>query len=618
MSRAVTAPVRGPTAATAAPQPSDVHRPGGGHTVERRTRGDPWIPQRDTIRTSDPPGRCSEGGPYREELRVPGEPREQEAPGRVSTAVPPVLSVPFWPPLARPMGRSSPPTRKGPTGTTCWRRHGVRAQEVQGAGKAGGSRGMGTQRLLNGGAEGIRGPPHDSFPFIPYSHPQAAVESGAQGKSSADPLSGFLAWCERAGVELNPKVRLSREGAVAGYGMLAAEELQAGEVLFTIPRTALLSQHTTSIHALLQEAQESLQSQSGWVPLLLALLHEYTASTSHWRPYFSLWQDFRSLDHPMFWPQEERTRLLQGTGIPEAVDKDLANIHLEYNSIILPFMETHPDIFDPKLHTLELYKELVAFVMAYSFQEPLEEEEEDEKGPNPPMMVPVADILNHVANHNANLEYSPQCLRMVTTQPVGKGQEIFNTYGQMANWQLLHMYGFAEPYPGNSHDTADIQMVTLRRAALQRAKSEAQQQLVSEQWDFLCQLEMVGEEGAFVLGWDEVLTEEELSMTLKVLCMSEEEFKEYKEQDGWEDDSEEEENSTLSNEALSRLKTPCKKLLYDSVLLTLESYGGDLKAEQDLLNNKEAYEKLSRREQQALHVRYGQKRILHQLLELLQ
>nr|XP_009931951.1 PREDICTED: N-lysine methyltransferase SETD6 [Opisthocomus hoazin] len=317
-------------------------------------------------------------------------------------------------------------------------------------------------------------------------------------------------------------------------------------------------------------------------------------------------------------PEEERVRLLRGTGIPEAVEKDLANIHLEYSSIVLPFMESHPAIFDPKLHTLELYKQLVAFVMAYSFQEPLEEEDEDEKGPNPPMMVPVADILNHVANHNANLEYSPQCLRMVTTRPVSKGQEIFNTYGQMANWQLLHMYGFAEPYPGNTNDTADIQMVTVRNAALQRAKSEAQQQLVAEQWDFLCQLEMVGDEGAFVLGWDEVLTEEELSTTLKVLCMSEEEFKEYKEHNGWEEDSEEEENSTLSNEALSRLKPPCKNLLYDSVLLTLESYGSDLAAEQDLLNNKEAYEKLSRREQQALHVRYGQKRILHQLLELVQ
>lgn len=105
--------------------------------------------------------------------------------------------------------------------------------------------------------------------------------------------------------------------------------------------------------------------------------------------------------------------------------------------------------------------------------------------------------------------------------------------------------------------------------------------------------------------------------SLQVLCMSEEEFKEYKEQDGWEDDSEEEENSTLSNAALSRLKAPCKALLYDSVLLTLESYRSDLRAEQDLLS-KQVYEKLSRREQQALHVRYGQKRILHQLLELVQ
>ncbi|NXG53704.1 SETD6 methyltransferase, partial [Psilopogon haemacephalus] len=128
---------------------------------------------------------------------------------------------------------------------------------------------------------------------------------------------------------------------------------------------------------------------------------------------------------------------------------------------------------------------------------------------------------------------------------------------------------------------------------------------------------MVGEEGAFVLGWDEVLTEEELSMTLKVLCMSEEEFKEYKEQAGWEEDSEGEESSTLSNEALSRLQAPCKKLLYDSVLLTLQSYRSDLKAEQEVLDNREAFEKLSRREQQALHVRYGQKRILHRLLELL-
>lgn len=81
---------------------------------------------------------------------------------------------------------------------------------------------------------------------------------------------------------------------------------------------------------------------------------------------------------------------------------------------------------------------------------------------------PVEQLDQHSSDALLSSPCLQQCLRMVTTQPVGKGQEIFNTYGQMANWQLLHMYGFAEPYPGNSHDTADIQMVTLRRAALQR------------------------------------------------------------------------------------------------------------------------------------------------------
>lgn len=46
-----------------------------------------------------------------------------------------------------------------------------------------------------------------------------------------------------------------------------------------------------------------------------------------------------------------------------------------------------------------------------SFQEPQDEDDDDEdedeeKPPNPPMMVPMADMLNHVSNHNANLEFT--------------------------------------------------------------------------------------------------------------------------------------------------------------------------------------------------------------------
>ncbi|XP_032467897.1 N-lysine methyltransferase SETD6 isoform X4 [Phocoena sinus] len=356
--------------------------------------------------------------------------------------------------------------------------------------------------------------------------------AGLAGSEDPAPVASFLSWCRRVGLELSPKVAVSRQGTVAGYGMVARESVQPGELLFAVPRAALLSQHTCSISGLLERERGALQSQSGWVPLLLALLHELQAPASPWSPYFALWPELGRLEHPMF-----------------------------------------------------------------CFQEPLEEED-DEKEPNSPLMVPAADVLNHLANHNANLEYSPNCLRMVATQPIPKGHEIFNTYGQMANWQLIHMYGFTEPYPDNTDDTADIQMVTVREAALQGTKVEAERLLLYERWDFLCKLEMVGEEGAFVIGREEVLTEEELAMTLKVLCMPAEEFREFKDQDGWGDDKREEDSLTITN--IPKLKASWRQLLRDSVLLTLQTYATDLKTEQDLLSSKEVYATLSWREQQAL------------------
>lgn len=95
--------------------------------------------------------------------------------------------------------------------------------------------------------------------------------------------------------------------------------------------------------------------------------------------------------------------------------------------------------------------------------------------------------------------------------------------------------------------------------------------------------------------------------------MPAEEFREYKNQ-GQGEEEREEDSLTLTN--IPKLQVSWRQLLRDSVLLTLETYATDLQTEQDLLSNKEVYAKLSWREQQALQVRYGQKKILHRLLEL--
>ncbi|KAM3869799.1 N-lysine methyltransferase setd6 [Diretmus argenteus] len=442
--------------------------------------------------------------------------------------------------------------------------------------------------------------------------------------SELKPLQNFIQWCDRVSLLLSNKVHVSTEGTVAKYGMLAKEDIEEGEVLFTIPRSVLLHQGTTKVSALLEQEKASLVNSSGWVPLLLTLLYEYTSPQSHWSPYLSLWTDFRTLDQPMFWSEEERDRLLRGTGVPEAVDTDLTNIQREYTDVVLPFITRHPDLWNPNTHTLELYTQLVAFVMAYSFQEPQaeedddeEEEEEEEKAPNPPMMVPMADMLNHVSNHNANLEYTPESLKMVCVRPIRKGEEIFNTYGQMANWQLLHMYGFTEPYPSNINDTADIPMINLYRVVTEGIESDRDRRLAEEKWAMLCQ--MVGEKEAFIFGKQGCLMDSELHTTLKVLCMTQEEFQEFRKNEGWEDDDDDEEEKisiAFSNKGLPGLQAPWRRLIHAAARLTLVSYAEGLDSEQVLIEDKVALAVMSSRLQRALQVRYGQKSILYKLMEV--
>ncbi|KAJ3597140.1 hypothetical protein NHX12_003540 [Muraenolepis orangiensis] len=451
-------------------------------------------------------------------------------------------------------------------------------------------------------------------------------------------LQNFLLWCDSVGLKLNhDKVYVSSKGTVADYGMLAKEDIQEGEVLFTIPRSVLLHPGTSKVSALLEQGKESLESSSGWVPLLLALLYEYTSPDSSWAPYLSLWTDFSSLDQPLFWSTEERDTLLRGTGVPEAVARDLPSIQREYNTVVLPFISKHTDLWNPGTHTLQLYTRLVAFVMAYSFQEPQEEEEEDdedddeeedeeeEKAPNLPMMVPMADMLNHVSKHNANLEYTPECLKMVCVRPIPRGQEVFNTYGQMANWQLLHMYGFTEPSASNCNDTADIPMANLYTAATQGIQSDLDQKLLEEKRVLI--LEMMGEKVAFIFGQQGCLTDMELHTTLKVLCMSREEFHEFRENEGWEEEEEvvdEDVSLAFSNEGLPGLKAPWQRLIHTAARLTMDGYesvegrteGVSVDRDRFLIEDKVQHARLNSRQQRALQVRHGQKSILNRVLAL--
>jgi hypothetical protein len=185
--------------------------------------------------------------------------------------------------------------------------------------------------LPGGGAHGRRGARHGSCGWLPALVPASGTGAESQGVCAGGRDGRGAA---RLGTALTcsslAQVVVTRQGTVAGYGMVALDSVQPGELLFAVPRAALLSPHTCSIGGLLERGEHfsdgaparahgvapallltlclpccpergALQSQSGWVPLLLALLHELQAPDSPWNPYFALWPELGRLEHPMFW-----------------------------------------------------------------------------------------------------------------------------------------------------------------------------------------------------------------------------------------------------------------------------------------------------------------------------
>ena len=47
----------------------------------------------------------------------------------------------------------------------------------------------------------------------------------------------------------------------------------------------------------------------------------------------------------MMWSKMERERLLTGTSLLSRIEDDLENIRKDYEIVVKPFMERHPDMF---------------------------------------------------------------------------------------------------------------------------------------------------------------------------------------------------------------------------------------------------------------------------------
>jgi len=293
-----------------------------------------------------------------------------------------------------------------------------------------------------------------------------------------------------------------------GRGMLATEDIKEGEVLFEMPRSMLLNLQTTTLPYTLKATgnKEAIQrwskmQEEGWAPLILAMMWEdYHASTTvkqvegstqqTWGPYFDIMP--REFSTPMFWPEADLDHL-RGTSIENKLGRDEAEA--TYHEKVLPFVQSMPQVFggidgDSDWFSLERYHMMASRILSRSFHvkrqvkgieaETHNSAEDEENGTNNDgeeyehvgdiSMVPMADMLNaRSGSDNIRLFYKPQVLEMRATKDILAGEQIFNTYADPPNSDLLRRYGHVDEPNENDIVEIDASLICVNTERLQWA-----------------------------------------------------------------------------------------------------------------------------------------------------
>ncbi|GAA5801774.1 hypothetical protein HPULCUR_007227 [Helicostylum pulchrum] len=413
----------------------------------------------------------------------------------------------------------------------------------------------------------------------------------------------FCQWLESNGATLNKDIAIKdyrSEGA--GRGVVATNDIKEGDLLFSLPRNILLSQLTTSLKDLDGIGKEYLEL-PGWSPLILSLMYESQKQDSFWKPYFDVLP--RNFSTPMFWDQQD-LKELDGTDIVSKIGKEDAEA--TYERDIKPIVEKYSDIFDKNVHNLDLYHLCGSLIMSYSFNDELqkaekeqkeeeaedseEEEEEEEEEQGLISMVPMADLLNHKTGYNnARLFHEQDSLQMKAIKNIAKGEQIYNTYGDLCNADLLRKYGFVDDI--NEFDIVELDGPLVVECSC----PEADEELVEKKIDFLMEEGVLDE--CFVIDTEYEIPQE-LIIAVHVLLATSDEFEKMEEKQKLP-------KPKLTQEVKNVIENILKKRLEQRYETSLEEDEAELAKLKDFSNKRNA-----------LIVRIGEKKILKKTLEKLQ
>ncbi|CAH2351276.1 ribosomal lysine N-methyltransferase 4 [[Candida] railenensis] len=298
--------------------------------------------------------------------------------------------------------------------------------------------------------------------------------------SFEDRTKTFENWLKTNQFKTSPKIKISdlREKN-QGRCIIALEDIEENEELFSIPHSKILNLKNGDLYQsrLTSDLKSKLEELNDWESLILTIMWEWKVlkTKSAWLDYFNvlpLNDPSYSFNHLMVWTDVE-LKSLNPSSILGRIGKEEAKEMYERL-----FTETVEDLgIKNEMGDIAYddYLKVASVIMSYSFDvedennlngdEEDEEDEEDEvEDKLIKSMVPLADTLNADSNLcNANLTYSKSYLTMIATSKIAKGEQIYNTYSDHPNAEILRRYGYVE-LNGSKNDFGEVTLANIKES----------------------------------------------------------------------------------------------------------------------------------------------------------
>ncbi|KAJ3762252.1 hypothetical protein EV360DRAFT_79480 [Lentinula raphanica] len=467
-------------------------------------------------------------------------------------------------------------------------------------------------------------------------------------------LEPFLSWFQSNGgtIDLDAVGFKIFSAAEGGRGAVALKNIEKEQTLFTIPRSLVLSTDTSSLPEKFGlDDWKRRELHKGWSGLILCMMWEDAqASDSKWAQYLVILPT--QFNTPMFWDEQD-LKELEGTSVVEKLGKEDAE--RDFNDKVVPAIQSRPDLFPPEslstYYSLERYHITGSRILSRSFdiergatdevsgEEELdgeadrstgsamdvdednapagvednsiqddatgEEEEEDEEDAINVSMVPVADLLNArygSENASAKLFYEDKVLKMIATKRISIGEQIWNTYNDLPNSELLRKYGHVDVLPlqggdeGNPADIVEIRADLVLSTYLERSNEAATTTSSHERIDWWLE---EGGDDVFVVETNFDVPEAMISLT-RLLYLSSSDWEKAREK---------------GKPPKPRLDLQTSNLLGLVLQKRIAQYPSTIEEDKKLLKDEPG---MPWNKYQALIVRLGEKRILNSTLQRLQ